>query len=320
MKKVNIIFCGTPEFAVPTLEALEEHENVVLKSVVSMPDRPAGRGQRMASPPVALFARERGVPLVQTNNINGSPEVKSLLEAENIDAVIVLAFAQFLNDFILVTPRLGAFNIHTSLLPHYRGAAPIQYAIWNGDKITGVSIQKMVKKMDAGDVVYSHEVSIEPSDTSGSLFEKMKRECVKAIRGFVPRLAGEDWVSRKQDESQATFAPSLKKSDGFLAFGEKPSSEIANQIRAMHPWPGTYVWLNGKRLKVLEVSDARPIALKPGELSTQDGSLVVGTQTHSLRLEKVQLEGKKVCTGREVINGLQNTMDRFRLTQGACSK
>ena len=319
MKKLNIIFCGTPEFSVPALKLLGEHEDIVLKSVISMPDRPAGRGQKMTSPPVALFARKKGVDLIQTDNINHSQEVKNLFERNEIDAVIVLAFAQFFGDFILQAPRLGAFNIHTSLLPRYRGAAPIQYAIWNGDKRTGVSIQKMVKKMDAGDVVYSHEVVIAPSDTSGSMFEKMKWECSKAINNFIPRLLMGDWISRKQDKSQVSFAPSLKKNDGFLDFGEKTFCEIVNQIRAMDPWPGTYTWLNGKRLKVLKVLIEHSIALRPGELSIEDGSLVVGTKTHSLRLEKVQLEGKKICTGREVINGLKNTTDRFSLVRGVCS-
>ena len=318
MKKLNAIFCGTPEFAVPTLEALSEHESIALKAVVTMPDRPAGRGQKMTSPPVALFARERGIPLIQTANVNSADEVRSLFEREAIDILIVLAFAQFLKDWVLAAPRMGAFNIHTSLLPRYRGAAPIQYAIWNGDQTTGVSIQKMVKKMDAGDIIYSHDVEISPTDTSGSLFEKMKWECVRGIEGLIPLLVAGDWVAREQDESQVSFAPTLKKSDGLLNFSEKSSDEIVNQIRAMHPWPGTYTWLNGKRLKVFRVSDECSHALKPGELSVRDGSLVVGTRSHSLRLEEVQLEGKKVCTGREVINGLRNSMERFRLTQGAC--
>ena len=319
MKNIKVIFCGTPEFAVPTLEALWEHENILTELVVSMPDRPAGRGRKMTSPPVALFAKEKGINLIQTDNVNQSQEFKDFLVEREIDVMIVLAFAQFLGNSILQAPRLGAFNIHTSLLPRYRGAAPIQYAIWNGDKTTGVSIQKMVKKMDAGDIVYSHDVPISPSDTSGSLFEKMKWECVQAIKDFIPELLEERWISRKQKESEVSFAPSLKKKDGFLAFAEKKSQEIVNQIRAMHPWPGTHVWLNGKRLKVLKVSEAQCVKLRPGELSIQDGSPVVGTQTHSLRLEEVQLEGKKICTGREVINGLKNTTDCFYLDQGVVS-
>ena len=177
----------------------------------------------------------------------------------------------------------------------------------------------MVKKMDAGDIVYSHEVEIAPTDTSGSLFEKMKGECAKAVNNFTPQLLKGDWVAQAQDQSQISFAPALKKSDGLLDFEEKAFGDISNQIRAMDPWPGTYTWLNGKRLKVLEVSAVNSVQLPPGELSICDGTLVVGTRTHSLRLEKVQLEGKKVGTGREVLNGLKNTTNHFRLTQGACS-
>ena len=318
MKKLNGIFCGTPEFAVPSLEAFWEHQDILLKAVVSMPDRPAGRGQKMSSPPVALFAQDRGIPLIQTGNINASGELAELLEGGGVDVIFVLAFAQFLGNSILKAPNLGAFNIHTSLLPRYRGAAPIQYAIWNGDGTTGVSIQRMVRKMDAGDVVYSHEVEISPSDTSGSLFEKMKWECVQAVNNFVPKLVVGDWGTRAQDESQVTFAPALKKSDGFLDFEGKSSQHIANQIRAMHPWPGTFVWLNGRRLKVLKVSEDRAAALEPGELSVADGSPVVGTLTWPLRLETVQLEGKRACSGREALNGLKNAVDGFCLTEGAC--
>ena len=274
----------------------------------------------MTSPPVAAFAREKELDLLQTDNINRSPEITSLLDKGDIDVVVVLAFAQFLGNAILKGPRLGAFNIHTSLLPRYRGAAPIQYAIWNGDKTTGVSIQKMVKKMDAGDIVYSHEVNISPLDTSGSLFEKMKWECVKAVEKFIFQLIDESWVPQAQDESQVTFAPSLKKEDGCLSFKKNTAEEISNQVRAMHPWPGTYTWLNGKRLKVLKVMVDETGKLEPGELSVRQGFLQVGTRKGTLQLEQVQMEGKKVCTGIELINGLKNTISCFQLTQGTCSQ
>jgi methionyl-tRNA formyltransferase len=167
MKKLRTIFLGTPDFSIPVLEMLTNHHNIELVQVITMPDRPAGRGQEMQSPPVAMFAKEKKIPLLQTENINKEEAFFENFNSTNTDLIIVLAFAQFLGTKILALPKLGCFNIHTSLLPKYRGAAPIQYALWNGDKSTGVSIQKMVKKMDAGDLAHSHPLPILENETGG---------------------------------------------------------------------------------------------------------------------------------------------------------
>ena len=237
---------------------------------------------------------------------------KKIVEKNHVDIFLVLAFSQFLKEEILSLPKIGPFNIHTSLLPKYRGAAPVQYAIWNGDQTTGVSIQKMVKKMDAGDIAYSHKVPIEPKDTSKTLFEKLTLECRDAINNFLPQLLKGKIIYRPQSESLVSFAPSLKKEDGLLKFTEKSAEQILNQIRAMDPWPGTFTWLNDMRLKVLKATREN-FSLKPGELSTNEGFLLVGTKQDTLRLTQVQLEGKKVCFDTELLNGLKNKTTTFIL-------
>ena len=158
MKKQRVVFCGTPDFSVPTLELLHNHPLIEVAYVVTMPDRPKGRGQQLHSPPVAEFAKQNKIPLFQTANINKENDFLNQLKREKIDFLMVLAFAQFLSDRVLNIPKLGCFNIHTSLLPKYRGAAPIQYALLNGDCVTGVSIQKITSKLDAGDVALAFPV------------------------------------------------------------------------------------------------------------------------------------------------------------------
>ena len=157
MEKLNCIFMGTPDFSVPTLSAIHNHTQINIVKVVTMPDRKSGRGKKLQAPPVAIYAKENNLPLIQAENINSEED---LLNLEAVDLIIVIAFAQFLGSKVLALPKLGCFNIHTSILPKYRGAAPIQYALLNGDLSTGVSIQRMVKKMDAGDICHFKECSI----------------------------------------------------------------------------------------------------------------------------------------------------------------
>lgn len=295
---------GTPDFSVPSLEALFKNELVDLLYVVSMPDRPSGRGHQLKSPEVIEFAREHKIPYFQTENINKENDFLESLRQANIDCIVVLAFAQFLGDKILKLPKLGCFNIHTSLLPKYRGAAPIQYAILNGDKITGVSIQRMVKKMDAGDICFSSEVQIGDEETGGELYNKLKVKAAEDLNEFV-RLLTEDQVEcSPQDESHVSFAPTLKKEDGLIDFKRKTVNEIVNQVRALDPWPGTYCMLNEKRLKVYKVQTVST-KLAPNELRSKDKMLEIGCLDGSLRLIEVQLEGKKRCSDSELLNGLR---------------
>lgn len=305
MKKLNVAFCGTPDFSVPTLEMLFNHPHINLCAVVSMPDRPVGRGLELKSPPVIEFAKEHKIPFFQIENINREEEVLQKLESMKLDFILVLAFAQFLGSRVLQMPKLGCFNIHTSVLPKYRGAAPIQYALLNGDKSTGVSIQKMVKEMDAGDLVHFHELPIEELETGGQLYTRLKFQAALSTNILIGDILNNRLIYTPQDSRLVTFAPTLKKEDGHINFKESSAEKIHNQVRALDPWPGTYCFLGKQRLKILQI-ERQEKSISPGSVEINHGMIIVGTTTKALRLSLVQLEGKKVCTDTELLNGLKN--------------
>jgi methionyl-tRNA formyltransferase len=304
MKKLRVAYCGTPDFSVPTLDLLANHPHIDLRYVISMPDRPAGRGMELKSPEVIEYAKQRKIPFFQTENINKESEFLAKLKAEELDFIVVLAFAQFLGSDMLNMGKLGCFNIHTSVLPKYRGAAPIQYALLHGDTETGVSIQKMVKKMDAGDLVHFHTVPIATTENGGQLYTRLKYQAALSMNDLIVKILDNKVTYTPQDESKVTFAPTLKKEDGLLKFSSKSCQEILNLIRALDPWPGTYCFLNGKRLKVL-IAENYHGKIAPGKAKNDMGSLIVGCLDGSLRLSVVQLEGKKACSDRELLNGIK---------------
>ena len=307
MKRLRAIYCGTPDFSVPTLDLLLHHPNIEIVAVVSMPDRPAGRGQELKSPEVIEFAHQQKIPFVQTENINKEEATLAQWEKDGIDLIIVLAFAQFLGNRLLTLPKLGCFNIHTSLLPKYRGAAPIQHALWNGDTSTGVSIQKMVKKMDAGDLVHEHPVGISPRETGGQLTTRLKFQAALACNDFLANLLNGKLSPKAQDEAGVSFAPTLSKQDGFLNFSQQTVAQILNRMRAMDPWPGTFCFLNGKRLKVLKAEKIDQ-KLAAGKIINDQNRLVVGCLDGALHLAYIQLEGKKACSDRDLLNGLREDL------------
>ncbi len=304
MKIFRVAFCGTPDFSVPTLEILSHHPHVDLLKVISMPDRPAGRGMELKSPEVIEFSKANKLTYFQTENINRETDMMKELRTLELDFIVVLAFAQFLGEELLNMPKYGCFNIHTSILPKYRGAAPIQSALLNGDTETGVSIQKMVKKMDAGDLVHFHTLSIAPTETGGQLYTRLKFQAAIAMNDFIGKLLANEVTYTAQDDAKVSFAPTLKKDDGKLLFAEKSVNEILNCIRALDPWPGTFCFLNGKRLKVI-AADRYHAKIPPGRALNDLGSLVVGCLDGSLRLREVQLEGKKACSDRDLLNGIK---------------
>jgi len=319
MSKIyNIVFFGTPEFSVSSLKTLHNNPQINISRVVSMPDRKAGRGKRLQSPAVIDFAREEDLPFIQTANINKEEDFLSNLELEEIDFFVVIAFSQFLGSRLLSIPRLGAFNIHTSLLPKYRGAAPIQYALLNGDRETGVSIQRMVKKMDAGDIAYSHTVPIEEGETSQSLFNKLETQAAMGLEKFTDQLI-EDESSLKlipQDETKVSFAPIIAKADGLIKPKTESALEVFNKTKAYFPWPGTFIYINGQRLKVLE-SEIVSTTVEAGKVNHSFGTLIIGTCEGSIRLKRVQLDGKKPINDSEYINGVKNRVSQLEVTNEA---
>lgn len=312
MKKLNIVFFGTPDFSVPTLEMLHQHPLVNIVKVITMPDRPSGRGQDLKSPPVAEYAKTHKLPLLQTENINREDTELQNLETLEIDFFLVIAFAQFLGSRLLLIPKIGAFNIHTSLLPKYRGAAPIQYALLNGDSLTGVSIQKMVKKMDAGDICHSHTIPIAPFENGGMLFTRLKFQAALSTATLIEEILSDKLIFQAQDETNVSFAPTLQKEDGHLKFKEFSKLEIQNRLRAFDPWPGVFCFLNGTRLKVFETEDSAE-KLIAGAVNFGPKGLLVGCTDGTLRLKTIQLEGKKRCTDFELLNGLKNKTTSFSI-------
>lgn len=315
IEKLKVVFCGTPDFSLPTLEELFFNVNIDLCGVITMPDRPFGRGQELKTPPVGEFAKKKNIPLFQVENINREPEILAILESLNLDFILVLAFAQFLGPRILNMPRLGCFNIHTSLLPKYRGAAPIQYALLNGERSTGVSIQKMVKEMDAGDLVHLDAIDIFPDETAEELASRLKIQAALSTKALVEKIIHHQLFFSPQDQSGISFAPTLKKEDGFLDFKNSSFEKIYNQIRALTPWPGTFCFLNEMRLKVFSIEKTNQ-KLLPGETSIQFGCLLVGLQDVTVRLLQIQLEGKKRGSDTELLNGFKNKNATILLNPG----
>lgn len=308
MKKFRVAYCGTPDFSVPTLDLLANHPHIDLSMVISMPDRPAGRGMELKSPEVIEYAKAKKIPFFQCENINKEEDFLKKLNDLNLDFMVVLAFAQFLGSKVLNSPKMGCFNIHTSLLPKYRGAAPIQYALLHGDKDTGVSIQKMVKKMDAGDIVHSHPVKIAPTENGGQLYTRLKYQAALAMNDLITKILANEVKPETQDESKVSFAPTLKKEDGFLNFQHSSTEKIINQIRALDPWPGTYCFLNKKRLKVF-IAEPSYVKVAPGKIKNDMGQLLVGCADGTLKLSYLQLEGKKACSDQELLNGLRGDLE-----------
>ncbi len=302
---MRIIFCGTPNCAVPALELLSQLEYVEICKVVTMPDRPAGRGKHLTPPPIATFSNDHQLSLLQTSNINKETEFIQFIQDNNIDAIIVFAFAQFLGKSILCAPKLGCFNVHTSLLPKYRGAAPIQFALLNGDHETGVSIQKMVKKMDAGDLVLTKSIPIDPADNTLSLTQKLQNLALVLLKDLITQLQQNKLQYKPQNHDIATFAPTIQKELGKISFSELTFQEINNRCRALTPWPGIFCFINKKRLKIISIEESN-LSLKPGCISTRYDMLTIGCKDSSIRLCSIQLEGKKVCCDKDFINGFRN--------------
>lgn len=302
---LKAVFFGTPEFVLPSLIELSQNQKIELKYIVSMPDRPSGRGQQLHSPPAILYAKEKNIPYFQTENINKEEDFLKKLTDEKIDVFIVLAFAQFFGERLLKLPRLGCFNIHTSLLPKFRGSSPIQHALLEGETVTGVTIQKMIKKMDAGDICHQSEISIVQTETCETLSKKLSEQSANSLNLFIDNIINDNLTYTKQDESRATFAKIIQKSDGHINFADEDASLVLRKFQAYDPWPGVFCFLDNKRLKILKLSLVNS-KIKKGQYDLTTGQFLVGCLQGSIRLEEVQLEGKKVLTDSDFINGVKS--------------
>lgn len=294
---------GTPEFAIPALEKLIS-EGYRPVAVYSQPDRPAGRGRKLAPPPVKKAALAHGLPVVQPASLRDPAELERLSSLKP-DLIVVAAFGQLLPRPVLDLPSFGCLNLHPSLLPRHRGASPIPAAILAGDEETGVSLMLLDEGLDAGPVLAQRRIPIEPEDTSETLEAKLAKLGAELLVEVLPRWLAREITPQPQDETKATYAPPLSRQDGELDW-KRSAIELWRRVRAFYPWPGCYTWLGGRRLKVLQ---ARPLpggeGLKPGTVLALHGDIPVGVATGEgiLGLRRVQLEGKKPLSAEEFLRG-----------------
>lgn len=302
---MKLVFCGTPAFAVPTLK-LALRGGYDLPLVVTQPDRPVGRGQVMTAPPVKTAALEAGIRILQPEKIKNNLELRAELEAIQPDAILVVAYGRIIPPWMLALPRLGNLNLHGSLLPKYRGAAPVQWAIANGEPATGATTMRLDEGLDTGDILLQREMALAPSMTSVDVFPLLAEMGADLMMETLRQLDAGTLVSRKQDESKATLAPILTREDGRMDFS-KPAMTLFNRWRGFQPWPGAWTMLGGKKLAVhrmLPTEVGRGRSTDPGELLVQEGTLFAACGEGTwLELVEVQPEGKRRMTAGEFLRG-----------------
>lgn len=308
-QRLKLVFCGTPQFAVPTLQALlgAGHE---IALVVSQPDRPVGREQQLTAPPVKQTALNAGLPVMQPEKIRNNEEFRTRLEAIAPDAIVVVAYGRIIPPWMLELPRLGCINLHASLLPRYRGAAPIQWAVANGDGFTGNTTMLLEEGLDTGPILLQQTREIGPDETAVELFEDLACSGAPLMVETLAGLARGTIEPQPQNHEFATFAPLLNREDGRMDFARRAAHELYNRWRGFQPWPGAFTALDGKKLIVHRMARAEPPALAednvvdPGRICVEDQRLFVAcAQNTWLELIEVQLEGKKRIAAAEFLRG-----------------
>ena len=300
MNKLRTIFMGSPAIACKLLETVRGNASCDVVGVVTQPDRPKGRNLNMAPCDIKKKAVELGLLVLDPANIN-SPESVAVLQDLKPDLYVVLAYGQILKKAVLSIPRLGPLNIHASLLPKYRGAAPIQWAIANGEKVTGVTAMLMNEKMDAGDILAMKEVAIADDDDCLSLSAKLEAAGCEVIKDVVSALASGTVTGQRQIESDATYAAKLKKEDGLIDWNW-PAEKICNRVRAFNPWPSCYCITHIHGVKILKVHKAVRCEGngKPGQVIGASGEgLIVAAGQHAVGMIEVQEEGRKRMSGAD---------------------
>jgi methionyl-tRNA formyltransferase len=306
---LRLVFCGTPLFAVPTLEALlaAGHE---IALVVSQPDRPVGRNQQLTAPPVKQTALTAGLAITQPEKIRNNPDFRAQLEAIGPDAIVVVAYGRIIPPWMLALPRLGCINLHASLLPKYRGAAPIQWAVANGDAFTGNTTMLLEEGLDTGPILLRQTIEIGPDQTAADLFDRMAKAGAPLMVETLAGLTAGTIHAEPQNHSFATFAPLLDREDGRMDFAARTAIELKNRWRGFQPWPGAFTELDGKKLIVhrMEVATASHFAgsplTEPGSLHIESHRLFVACVEDTwLELLELQLEGKKRLQAVEFLRG-----------------
>lgn len=308
MVKPRVLFLGTPDFAVPTLRALLDFPEVVVAGVVTQPDRRAGRGRKRAAPPVKKVALDHRLPLLQPAKLRGNPEAERFLSETAPDLLAVAAFGQMLPRLFFEGPPHGALNVHASLLPRYRGAAPVVYALLNGERETGVTIMRIDQGLDTGDMVAQAAMPVPPDMTAGELEARLARLGARLLIDTIPPYLAGAVQPQPQDDGQATYAPSFRKEDARINW-TRPAREVHNRVRAFNPRPGAFCSFRGEYLKIwsttLPAGSVAAGAPGPGVVLGWEGErLLIGCgAATSLALAEVQPANRKRMTAREFGNG-----------------
>jgi methionyl-tRNA formyltransferase len=300
---MRLVFCGTPQFAIPTLQQLPAAGHGV-ELVVTQPDRVRGRDQDPSPSPVKMLAMEAGLPVVQPEKIKNNPEFRARLEAIRPDAIIVVAYGRIIPEWMLNLPRWGNLNLHASLLPKYRGAAPIQWAVANGETVTGATTMRLDPGLDTGDILLQRELPIAPDQTAEDLFPVLATDGAELM---IETLAGLEAGAIRpvpQDHTRASLAPILQREDALVDFA-RPASEIYNRWRGFQPWPGAYTFLRGKKITLHRMRPAGFTDVPHGELMVERDRLFVAAGSGTrLELLEVQLEGKKRMPVADFLRGV----------------
>jgi methionyl-tRNA formyltransferase len=306
---VRLVFCGTPQFAVPSLEALlaAGHE---VHLVVSQPDRLVGRAQRLTAPPVKQAALAAGLPVTQPAKIRSNPDFQALIQSIQPDAIVVVAYGRLIPAWMLALPRLGCINLHASLLPAYRGAAPIQWAVARGETVTGNSTMLLEEGLDTGPILLQKPHPIAPEETAADLFESLAHAGAPLLVETLAGLADYLIEPRPQDHALATLAPILTREEGRMNFAARTAQELVHRWRGFQPWPGAFTTLNGKklivhRLRALEIQDATAFGrAEAGQIRIEQQRIFVASAANSwLELLEIQLEGKNRLPAAEFLRG-----------------
>lgn len=302
--KPRIVFMGSPDFALPTLNALNKNFDVV--GVVTQPDRPSGRGRNLQPPDVKRLAISLNLPFIQPSNLKQEDALYQL-EEWSPDVIVVAAFGQILRENVLDLPPFGCINVHASLLPRWRGAAPVQAAVLYDD-ITGVTIMKMDKGLDTGPILSQRAVPIPGEMTAGKLFDNLAQIGADLLVETLPKYINGEIQPQQQDDEKATYAPRLKKEDGELDFSQ-PAVYLARMVRAYNPWPGAFQFFDGSRLKIYQAHAAEEIRANPGERLVYNEKPAWGTTKGVLVLDQVQAAGKSRMSGEAFLRGAKNWQD-----------
>jgi methionyl-tRNA formyltransferase len=299
---MDLVFCGTPQFATPTLAALVDAGHNV-RLVITQPDRPSGRGQELATLPIKQLAQSLGLLLLQPEKIKNNQEFRAQLETLRPQAIVVVGYGRIIPKWMIDLPLFGNINLHASLLPKYRGAAPVQWAIAMGETVTGVTTMRIDEGLDTGDILLQRETPIAPEDTAVTLAPRLAAIGGRLMVETLARLADGSIHPQPQDHSRATLAPILSKDDGQVVF-LRSAAEIQNRQRGFQPWPGAFTTFRGKNLMLHAVQPAATAGLDQAELAVRGEALLVGCGAGTaLEVLELQLEGKRRMSARDFIHG-----------------